>query len=214
MHPIEAAAPDFDGHLVELGETDTPFPVWEHSLEPIERGLEIWMGHLSALGRTVWVKAAAAAGRHVYPIPRRLSQDDRFGFQFYEDEEEDANDGEPPGLLIRRVEAWLAEPCQTTFEAVSKGIDRTRQLNVWDEDLYPAEDGMWAWFLEVGQLTALSLVADEEWKPGRREEAYTWPAQVCAARAMVCALKTMAEPKRDIAGDVRALGQAVAKAFE
>jgi len=142
-----------------------------------------------------------------------MSQEERWGLRFFEDEELDANDGEPPALLIERVGSWVESETKETFEAVRCGIDHTRQLNIWDEDLYPFPDQMSFWFLEVGQLTALSVVQPEEWSQGPRTETHSWPAQVCAARAAVCALKTMAQTERDVAGDSKQLGEAIAAVF-
>lgn len=207
-----AKQPEFHATLLRLAQdAEPPQPLWAHSLEPEERGIEVWIHRLAQFGRRAYTTAATAAARYVYPISIQRGGEMARECGFHE--EDLSMDGEPPGMQVKRVETWLTSPSEDTLLAVEDSIDPSRQLNVWDEDLYPANDGMWFWFLEVAQLTALAATVAEKWSDGDIEESYTWPAQVCAARAVVCALKTIRVPGGDIASDTRNLTFAIADAF-
>lgn len=184
---------------------------WEHCLLPEEQAIEQWMLDLARHGRAAFVTAAAAAARYAYPRVMELGGDMAIEFGFQEGAE--SMDGEAAGTQVCRVEAWLATPSDETLEAVKTSIDPSRQLNVWDEDLYPAPDAMWFWFLEVAHLTASAATSSDEWSDGRREESYTWPAAVCAARAVVCALKAVRTPDGDVGRDAQEIARAIQAAF-
>jgi hypothetical protein len=207
-----AKQPEFHTTLLRLAkDAELPQPLWTYSIEPEERGLEVWVHRLAQSGRRAYTTAAAAAARYVYPISIERGGEMAHEYGFHEDDI--SMDGEPPGMQVKRVETWLESPTEDNLLAVEISIDPSRQLNVWDDDLYPSDDDMWFWFLEVAHLTALAATAPEEWGDGRVEESYTWPAQVCAARAVVCALKTIRTPDGDIASDTRILASAIADAF-
>lgn len=211
MNPVAiAAGAEFPDHLRELAKRADP---WVHSVLPVEQGLELWVAELASIGREAMCRAAAAAGRYAYPIAMERGGEMAIESNFHEDAP--SQDGEPTGRQIRRVEEWLAAPSNETLTAVEKSIDPSRQLDVWCEDLYPAPDDMWFWFLEVGQLAAFAVTHPEEGdKPDEEDMSYDWPAAVCASRAVVCALKTIRTPTGDVDEDVRAIGRAIARAFE
>lgn len=208
-----ATQPESHTYLLRLAQEATaPQPIWEHSIEPEERGLEVWVYQLARFGRRAYTTAAAAAARYAYPVSLERGGEMARECGFHENSP--SMDGEPPGLQLKRVETWLASPSADTLQAVHASIDPSRQLNVWDEDLYPSDDGMWFWFLEVAQLVAYAATVPEEWSDGDVAESYTWPAQVCAARTVVCALKTIRTPGGDIGNDTKNLAFAIADAFD
>jgi hypothetical protein len=210
--------PDLTAFVATARADDFPQPTatdaepWAHCLLPEERALEQWMMALAPFGRAAYTRAAAAAARHAYPIVMERGGEMAIECNFQEGAP--SMDGEAAGTQVRLVEAWLAAPSDATLAAVKAGIDPSRQLNVWDEDLYPDPSGMWFWFLEVAHLASFAAASAEAWTEGRREESYTWPAEVCAARAVVCALKAVRAPDGDVAEDARVVGRVIAQAFE
>lgn len=211
-------APDLAAFVVTARAADFPQVTatdaepWEHCSLPEERALEQWMLALARFGRAAYTRAAAAAARYAYPIVMERGGEMAIECSFQEGAP--SMDGAAAGTQVRLVEAWLTAPNDATLAAVKAGIDPSRQLNVWDEDLYPDPSGMWFWFLEVAHLTSCATTSAEEWTQGRREESYTWPADVCAARAVVCALKAVRAPDGDVAEDARLIGRVIAQAFE
>ena len=194
--------------LCELGDTTTES--WEHCSGPLECGLETWMLSLSEFGRPTYSKAAAVAGRMTYPVALQRGGDMAEIFQ----ENSPSLDGAPAGMQIRLVENWLENPTNENLELVKEGSDPSRQLNIWDEDLYPSDDMMWMWFLEVGQLTTYSVVADEDIKSRPTKEPNTWPPSLCAARSVVCAAKTLRLPGGNPLHDITSLIENICKVIK
>jgi hypothetical protein len=168
---------------------------WEVLINPEELALERDAYRVGSAGRKAWVAMAAAAARHAYPkvIEATIGNElvDHFGFH----EDGKSLDGETEGMKIRRVEAWLKSPDQETEGAVADSIDPSRQLEIWEDDLRPPDDSedSWMWFHCVGQLLAQSVThsADGDGHITRPDSSYYWPAQVCAARCVVAAAKSI-----------------------
>ena len=168
---------------------------WEHSEQVVEKGMEIWIHSLSQFGSKVCLHAASAAGRYAYPFV--VERGGEMALECGVLEESLSMDGESAGKQLRRVEAWLADATEENRVAVEQSIDPSRQLQVWDEDLYPTDDLMWFWFLEVGQLCAQACICPNDQPHEECAEPYTWSRSFLAARAAICASKSIQVPNGD-----------------
>lgn len=207
IHP--ATENSFANYLSSL--VIIPQNCWEHCLFPEEQGLEIWIKQLFQLNPHAAITAAAATARYAYPIMLNAAGDLAMECGLHEDSP--SMDGASEGMKIRQVEGWLLNPTKQNFNLVRDSIDPTRQLEVWDEDLYPAEDVMWWWFMAVGQLCAQAVVHGDLNGEEDLDSSYTWASNTCAARCAVTALKTIRKPDGNIKNDVQNLGKAIAAAF-
>jgi hypothetical protein len=181
-------------------------PVWDHSVEPLERALEIAVVYLAMYtGRDVLTLVLAMAER-AFAIAAPRAGDD--GATFFAASPRSPADGGSVEGQLAAVRTWLATRSDADADRVAEAVDPARQLNIWDDDMYPDPDGMWMWLLEVGQLLAMACVEPAEWGDGRPEEAWSWPWHVLGARAAVCALKAVRTPDSDIAADLASLAGA------
>ena len=162
---------------------------WEHSEQVVEKGMEIWIHSLSQFGSKVCLHAASAAGRYAYPFV--VERGGEMALECGIFEESSSMDGESAGKQLRRVEAWLADVTEENRVAVEHSIDFSRQQQVWDEDLYPSDDFMWFWFLEVGQLCAQACICPDDQPHEEGVGPHTWSRSFLAARATVCAAKSI-----------------------
>jgi hypothetical protein len=213
-HVRPAAGADFPAHLRALAAAGDPaIERWGRAELEEEAGLEIWACRLAALDRRAGATAAAAAARHVLPVV--LERAGEAAIEYGISEEADAVDGEPEAAKVGRVEAWLAAPGKRTLAAVKDALDPSRQLEVWDDDLLPADhETAWAWFTGVGQLCAASVTAKDGSAAGPLgSSSYGWPARVCAARCVVSAAKCLVDDDRDAVSGLTAVGAAIAAAF-
>lgn len=211
LHLIQPATENsFADYLSSLSNENQK--LWEHSNLKEEQGLEIWMTQIAQHGRNAYVTAAVAAARYAYPIVIAAAGD--LAMECGLDEKSPSEDGESEGMKIRRVEQWLRNSSKLNFDLVKESIDPSRQLEVWEEDLYPDEESMWWWFTAVGQLCANAVVHKEKIPAKRSDSSYDWSAPVCATRCVIAALKAIRKVDGDVAADVNALGKAIAKGFK
>ncbi len=197
-------------NLHTAAEDDAVEPLWEHSTLPEERQLEAAIGNLALVDPRACIAAAFAAAQVALPIVI-----ERGGKEAHDEFDADrpSKDGDPAELQLRRVEAWLSDPSEQNLVAVERSIDPSQQLHIWDDDLTPPSDKMWWWFLEVGQLVALSVERGDAWGYDA-ETYYDWPSHVCAARAAVCALKAVRAEGGSAADDAKMIERAIVGAFE
>ena len=211
-HVRPSADVSFPEHLRALARSgDFPHAPWPLLVLPEERGLEAWVGWSALHGRRAFVAVAAAVARFAYPIVIERAGEEAMKNGLHVDAP--TADGASEGEKLRRVAAWLADPSPSTLAAVKAGIDGTRQLEVWDEDLTPPDDEMWWWFMAVGELAAEAVVRKEEGVVTKEYDSEAWPAAVCAARSAVCALRSIRRPDGDLEADLTAMGRAVAETF-
>ncbi len=109
-------------------------------------------------------------------------------------------DGCAPMEQVAAARTWFEASEPAPLEGI---VDYTRQLNVWDDDLRPDDHSPEAWYLYFVEATNLLAMAVNH--DGTGGPYGTWSAPLCAARAVVCAFKTMWRPGVARADDALAL---------
>jgi hypothetical protein len=159
---------------------------WEIADTDALEGLEAWGKELAERDR--WLGVAALVGIAQVGFPRAMAMAgksaDNMGFHA----SEGSMDGAPVETQIARGAAWLADPTEANLEQVVAGLDPTRQLNVWDEDLLPQRDeDNWFWYSEVGQCIAHAISGEGGDPDGTSY--YEWTPAQSAARGLVMAVR-------------------------
>jgi hypothetical protein len=102
-------------------------------------------------------------------------------------------DGAPVEAQLERCAKWVASPSDATKHDVERGLDPTRQLMAWDEDMLPEPENAWQWYMEVGQCASAGVIRpDSVATPG--EDYYAWPAGLCLGRGLVAAVRGLCQP--------------------
>ena len=168
----------------------TPSRHWEADQPPSERGIEGWIEAITVADRWSGIAAAAAAAQWALPLVTSASNANT-GIDFGGPDDGLGGDVSPREQ-VSRVRQWLKTPTPQATRAVSEAAERTRQLNVWDEDLRPLADdpSTWYWyFVEAANLLTFAVVNNETGDPDGSD--INWPASVCAARSGVCAHRSI-----------------------
>lgn len=181
-----------------------PVNHWQFAAHPLEQALEVFMRQLAGLDRPAAVRLAAFLARYAWEAVRdqHLEQVQGIGFAFLETDP--CADGEPIEKQLKNVENWLKAPTPAHRAAVKKGIDPSRQLEIWEEDLFPPADQMWLWIIAPAQLLSLAVVAGDA--PAHDDDPdaspYNWSFLACVSRSALCSLKAVARKKRKVADDL------------
>lgn len=180
-----------------------PSSAWEGIQHALERGLEGWVEAVARADKTAGVAAAAAVVQHALPIARRNYEASKLD---YGGPDEGWAGWEcAPVEQLSRVRAWLDSGGNDELPALT--ADYTRQLSIWDDDLRPAVDspaGWYIYFVEATNLLAFAVLHGADGGPYG-----TWSHPACAARAAVCAFKSMNAAGSDRRAGARALIDAI-----
>jgi hypothetical protein len=183
---VAATGPDFAAYLTGLGLTGlTDEPPWEYADMPELIGLEQWGTELAKHGRRAGIGALVRVAQHGLPIAVERGGIGIEGLGFRASEP--AVDGAPVETQIALAAAWLDAPDRTHLVAVAASMDRTRQLQIWDDDLIPNDDRAHWWYLEVGQCCTHAITRTGGSASGASY--YEWPPEVCVGRGLVIAAR-------------------------
>ncbi len=186
---------------------------WAFATLDLEKSLDTFMQQLYSLDRMTAIRYTAIFARYAFEYVRdnRKEQVAEIGFSFFE--ADPCMDGEPIEKQLKNVEAWLRNPTPENQEAVEHGIDPSRQLEIWEEDLFPPDDQMWMWIIENTQLLSMAVPegGSEESDYAEESSPYNWSSKVCLSRSALCSLKTIAQTKRTLKEDLSKLFVEVAK---
>ena len=183
---VEATGPDFASFLTGVGLTGFgESPPWEYADQPELIGLELWGTELAQRDRRAAIGALVRIAQHGLPIAVEHGGIGIEGMGFTASEP--TADGAPVETQITHAAAWLDAPDRPHLEAVSASIDRTRQLQIWDDDLIPNDDRAHWWYLEVGQCITHAITRTRG-VPSAHSY-YDWPPEVCVGRGLVIAVR-------------------------
>lgn len=181
-----------------------PINNWGFATLPLERSLDEFMQQLAGLDKRTAIQFSTIFAKHAftYVYENHLAQIREVGFSFLETDK--CLDGEPIEKQLKNVENWLKDPTQKNMEIVEKGIDPGRQLNIWEEDLFPPGDQMWLWIIENTQLLSMAIVAGESESndDDPDQSPYNWSYKACVARSAICSLKSIANEDRELEVDI------------
>ena len=184
-----------------------PVTNWVFATLPLEQSLDTFMQQLAKLDRQTAIHFSTIFARHAFlhVYENHLGQIKEIGISFLESDK--CLDGEPIEKQIKNVEKWLKSPTQENLEAVDKGIDPSRQLNVWEEDLFPPDDQMWLWVIENTQLLSMAVVAgvSENNDDDPDQSPYNWSYIACLTRSAICSLKAIAKENRELTEDLTSM---------
>ncbi|MBN2362704.1 hypothetical protein JXL83_01070 [candidate division WOR-3 bacterium] len=187
--------------------TNPPTKNWLFATLPLEKSFDTFMQQLAELDRSTAILFATFFARYAwdYVFENHLVQVKDLGFAFLETDP--CLDGETIEKQLKNVEAWLKEPTQENTQVVKKGIDHSRQVEVWEEDLFPPDDQMWLWIIENTQLLSMAVVAGdlEINDDDPAQSPYSWSYKACIARSALCSLKSIAAEKRNLEEDLISL---------
>lgn len=201
---VPTTGPDFATYLRSLG-SESP---WEFADAPELVGLERWGRELAQRDRVAGIGALVAAAHHGFPIAAERGGSALEGMGFTGNDDDPIHDGAAVQVQIARALAWLDAPGDVTAERVDQAFDRTRQLNVWEDDLRPPEDSTFYWYLDVGQACCAAIL-DVGADPNG-DSYYHWPTPTCVGRGLVMAARGLRGPHHGIAAVVNGLGAAMA----
>lgn len=200
---VEEAGPDFAAYLTGLGLTGlSATPAWEYADMPELIGLEQWGTELAMRDRRAAIGALVRVAQLGLPIALERGGVGIEGMGFRADEP--CADGAPVETQIVLAAAWLEAPDRAHHDSVAASIDRTRQLQIWDDDLIPNDDRAHWWYLEVGQCCAHAITRTRGSPNG--PSYYEWPPEVCVGRGLVIAVRGIRYTRASIAkvlADVR-----------
>jgi hypothetical protein len=175
-------------------DADASTPTWAFSSLDQEKSFDIFMQQLLVADRRAAIQFAASFANVAFDYVHEdyFDESREFGFALLKSDR--CRDGDSIEKQLRNVEKWLKTPTPKNLELVRKGIDPSRQMDIWEEDLFPEEDQMWVWIIENTQLLSMAVVAgdaeDDDQDP--EESPYSWSAKACVARSALCSLKTIA----------------------
>lgn len=184
---------------------------WEFATLASEQVLDTFMRQLAALNKNTAIRIASILARYAFEYVRTNHRDDiaQIGLAFYASDP--CMDGAPIEKQIMNVEKWLADPSPVNEQLVSQGIDPSRQMNIWEEDLFPADDQMWGWIMETAQLLSMAVVANDADADDEEDSPYGWSSAACVSRSALCSFKAIAQAKRTPDQDLAKLFNQVAK---
>jgi hypothetical protein len=169
---------------------------WEHADDPLLVGLERWGRMLAAADRTAALRVLVAAAQRGFDRIAERSAPALADVGFFGAEDDEILDGAAVQVQLARVAAWLDAP-EATRAKVDEAYDRTRQLVVWDDDLMPAENESYFWYLDIGQLCC-AAVLNSPTLSGEHGDYYGWPPEVCIARGLVVAVRGLRSYERSV----------------
>ena len=199
-----AAIPDFADHLRELGATGAGEP-WVHADTPELAGLERWGTALATKDRQAGIAALVRAAQFGFPLALVAGGSAIVGLGFRGSEGEPIADGAPVEVQIARASRWLDDP--STIGAVDEAYDRTRQLNVWDDDLRPGDATAYYWYLDVGQCCCAAILRGAGDPEGTSY--YEWPPATTVGRGLVIAVRGIRNEGADLDQILTDLGTAL-----
>lgn len=202
---------EVDEILNAFGKEENPLlRNWSFSTLNVEAALDAFMQQLAALDKKTAIQFAAVFVRYAFEHVRENHMDQirEFGFAFFESDP--CMDGDSIGKQLFNVENWLSDPSPENEEVVANGVDPSRQMNIWEEDLYPSEDQMWQWIIETAQLLSMAVTAKESEEDDDGESPYEWSYKACASRSAICSLKTVSQldtaPEQNLAAIFKKIG--------
>lgn len=194
---------------------DMTLPVenWYFSTLPLEKSFDTFMQQLAVQDRKLAIQFAAIFARYAFAdvLKNHIVQVREIGFAFLESDL--CADGEPIEKQLVNIENWLKNPTEETMESVVKGIDPSRQVEIWEEDLFPPDDQMWLWIIENTQLLSIAVMAGNSEAQDNLPDAnpYSWSYKACVSRSAVCSLKSIAKKNRELIEDVTMLFRKVSE---
>lgn len=206
---VASAATGFAGAVRRLATGSA----WSFADGPELNGLEKWGKALAHIDRRAGIRALVAAALHGFPKVVEAGGDalNDLGFLGKDEDTIHGGDGAPVEAQLARAVRWLDNPSEANRAAIVSAYDRTRQLNVWDDDLLPSPQEQFYWYLEVGQCACAAILNDE--KPGTEDSYYGWSPATCIARGLVVAARGLRQPGADFDGVLDDMGKAIASAF-
>lgn len=180
---------------------------WQFSLSDSEKSFDIFMQQLTEIGKQTALRFSAIFARYAVDYIRDQHLDEVRGIGFAFLENDPCLDGQSIERQIQNVERWLENPTPEHKAGVKEGIDPSRQLEIWEEDLFPSEDQMWLWIIENTHLLSLGVTAGDAETYDHDSEAtpYRWSAKACIARSAVSSLKVIAQEERTVDADLTTL---------
>jgi hypothetical protein len=169
---------------------------WEHADTDALKGLEAWGVELAQRDRALGVAALVAMAQVGFPRAMAAAGKGAANMGFHASE--GSMDGAPVETQIARGAAWLGDPSDEKFDEVVAGLDPSRQLNVWDEDLLPQRDeDNWFWYSEVGQCVSHAISG----QGGEPEGAsyYEWTPALSVGRGLVMVVRGLRAGDNDVA---------------
>lgn len=186
---VAATGPDFAAYLGGLGATG-----WAYADAPELAGLEAWGTALARRDHRAGVGALVRVAQ--LGLPRVLAAGgdalENMGFRASEPQA----DGAPVEAQLALAAAWLDAPDAAHVAAVRGGIDPTRQLHAWDDDLRPEDEHAYFWYLEVGQCCGLAITRDGG--DPASGSSYDWDGATCVGRGLVLAVRGLRLPGVDL----------------
>lgn len=195
---IEKTGADFASYLRSLAASG-----WEHADGPELAGLEAWGTELASRDRRAGIGALVRVAQHGIRIAIDAGGIGLEGMGFHASEP--SVDGAPVEKQIQLAAAWLDAPDAAHLAAVATGNDRSRQLQMWDDDLIPSDDRAHWWYLDVGQCLGHAITRPHG--DPRKHSYYDWPPETCVGRGLVVAVRGLrfkGADLRAILADVRA----------
>lgn len=189
---VATTGPDFATYL--RGQPATG--AWEHADTPELTGLEAWARALAERDRMAGIGALVVAAQHGFPIASAAGGEELENMGFRAEDGEQLEDGAAVEVQIRRARSWLDAPTEAVTGEVSRAFDRTRQLMAWDDDLRPADEVAFYWYLEVGQCCCAAILGDRGDPSG--DSYYDWPAPTAVGRGLVLAVRGLRMPGTDL----------------
>ena len=184
---------------------------WSFSEGPELNGLEKWGKALANMDRRAGIQALVAAAQHGLPRVIATGGEAVADLGFAGKDSDPIVDGAAVEVQVLRAARWLLDPSDANRASLDKAYDRTRQLNVWDDDLLPSATEQFYWYLEVGQCACAAILNDE--KPGTEDSYYGWSPSTCIARGLVVAARGLRTPGADFDAALDKMGAAIATAF-
>jgi hypothetical protein len=181
---------------------------WSHADTPELVGLERWGRELAQRDRIAGIAALVVAAQHGFPIAAEAGGSLIADVGFRGSEEDPILDGASVEVQIARARAWLDMPGPISEQKVDEAFDHTRQLNVWDDELRPADDSSFYWYLDLGQCCCAAILDVGSNPTGGSY--YEWPTPTTVGRGLVIAARGLRSPGKSIAKIVNDLYRAMA----
>lgn len=177
---------------------------WAHADAPELVGLEAWGRELATRDLAAGIGALVRAAQFGFPqiMSAAGSELDNMGFRA----SEPSMDGAPVETQIAVAAAWLDSPDEATRAAVEAAFDPTRQLQVWDDDLLPADDNAYQWYLEMGQCCCAAIIVQGS---AEGDTYYEWDPPTSVGRGLVIAARGLRMPGTSLAAILDRLGDAL-----
>lgn len=177
---------------------------WPHADAPELVGLEAWGRELATKNLAAGIGALVRAAQFGFPQIMRAANGelDDMGFRA----SEPSVDGAPVETQIALAAAWLDAQDESSRAAVEAAFDPTRQLQVWDDDLLPADDNAYHWYIEMGQCCCAAITLT-----GSPDGAtyYEWDPPTSVGRGLVIAARGLRMPGTSLTEILDRLGDAL-----